>query len=170
MLENLAKGIPDNSFNGAQMSGKGILDLKVNGELRSAVVRPADTLLEVLRRQLGLTGAKIGCESGDCGACTVLVDGKPVKSCLMLAVEAVGHEVTTIEGLRDTPIQKAFAKEFALQCGYCTPGFILNAQSLLTFQPNATDEQIADWLKPNLCRCTGYAEIKKAVKSLLNLS
>ncbi|MGE5582157.1 MAG: (2Fe-2S)-binding protein [Bacillota bacterium] len=152
------------------MSGKGILDLKVNGELRSAVVRPADTLLEVLRRQLGLTGAKIGCESGDCGACTVLVDGKPVKSCLMLAVEAVGHEVTTIEGLRDTPIQKAFAKEFALQCGYCTPGFILNAQSLLTFQPNATDEQIADWLKPNLCRCTGYAEIKKAVKSLLNLS
>ena len=146
------------------------MEIDVNGEIKSIVTRPADTLLYVLREQLGLTGAKPGCENGDCGACTVLVDGWPVKSCLMLAVEAIGHKITTIEGLKDTRIQKAFIEKWAFQCGYCTSGFIMNCYALSRIHPNANDEVIQEWLQSNLCRCTGYEEIKEAVKSVFKLS
>lgn len=139
------------------------LVLRINGQMRKAVVSPNDTLLYVLREKLGLTGAKPGCENGDCGACTVLMDGKPVKSCIILAVEAEGHELTTIEGLKDTPIQRAFVEEAAFQCGYCTPGFIMNAHAMLNTVPNADDDTIKEWLSSNICRCTGYEEIKRAV-------
>ena len=149
------------------MLGKSIIELQVNGELRTVVIRPADTLLYALREQMGLTGAKPGCENGDCGACTVLVDGWPVKSCLMLAVEAVGHEITTVEGLQDAPIQKAFVEEFAFQCGYCTPGFLMNCHALATIHPDVNDAVIREWLQANLCRCTGYEEINKAIKGVL---
>lgn len=148
----------------------GLLELMVNGEKRSAVVRPADILLDVLREQLGLTGAKPGCKNGDCGACTVLVDGLPVKSCLMLAVEAVGHEITTIEGLNGAPMQQAFVSEFAFQCGYCTSGFIMNCQALANIHPEADEAVIREWLQSNLCRCTGYEEISKAIHSVMSAS
>ncbi|WHY79650.1 (2Fe-2S)-binding protein [Neobacillus sp. WH10] len=141
--------------------------LNVNGESRMVTVRSADTLLYVLRRMLGLTGSKPGCLNGDCGACTVNVDGWPMKSCLMLAVEAVGKEVTTIEGLADTPIQRAFVEHFAFQCGYCTPGFIMNCHSLIERHPDADDHTIKEWLESNICRCTSYFEIEHAVKSVL---
>lgn len=132
-----------------------------------ATFRPADTLLYVLRSQLGLTGAKPGCLNGDCGACTINVDDMPMKSCLMLAIEVVGKKMTTIEGLDGTPIQKAFVEKFAFQCGYCTPGFIMNCHALLKQHPDATDEMIKEWLESNICRCTGYQEIAEAVKSVL---
>jgi len=141
--------------------------LQVNGEERQVTIRHADNLLYVLRERLGLTGAKPGCLNGDCGACTVNVDGYPVKACLVLAREMVGRTITTIEGLRDTPIQKAFVENFAFQCGYCTPGFIMNCHSLITKVPQADDSTIKDWLESNICRCTGYQEIEEAVKSVL---
>lgn len=144
------------------------LILDVNGEKRKVIVSPKDTLLRVLREKLGLTGAKPGCENGDCGACTILLDGKPVKSCLILAVEVEGQSITTIEGLRDTPIQKAFIEESAFQCGYCTPGFIMNCHAMLNVHPDADDKTIRQWLSSNLCRCTGYEEIEKAVKRAQN--
>lgn len=147
---------------------KTLIELQVNGETRTVVARPADTLLDVLREQLGLTGAKPGCKNGDCGACTVLMDGWPIKSCLTLAVEAVGHQVTTIEGLRDTPIQKAFLDKWAFQCGYCTSGFIMVCQALAQIHPDAGDEIIEEWLQSNLCRCTSYEEIRAAVKSVIS--
>lgn len=149
------------------MTAEGLIELNVNGESRKALVRPADTLLFALRERLGLTGAKPGCKNGDCGACTVLVDGWPVKSCLMLAAEAVGHEITTIEGLNNTPIQKAFVEKFAFQCGYCTSGFIMNCQGLINIHPDASDQTINDWLQSNICRCTSYEEITEAIKSVL---
>ncbi|MGG5254365.1 (2Fe-2S)-binding protein [Neobacillus sp. SM06] len=141
--------------------------LNVNGELRMVTVRSADTLLFVLRGPLGLTGAKPGCLNGDCGACTVTIDGRPMKSCLMLAIEAVGKKITTIEGLEAAPIQEAFIENFAFQCGYCTPGFIMNCHSLIENYPDADDQLIREWLQSNICRCTGYAEIEQAVKSVL---
>lgn len=141
--------------------------LNVNDEIHMMTVRSSDTLLFALRSKLGLTGAKPGCLNGDCGACTVNVDGWPMKSCLMLAVEAVGKKITTIEGLKDTPIQQAFVDNFAFQCGYCTSGFIMNCHSLLKQHPNADDKTIKEWLESNICRCTGYAEIEAAVKSVL---
>lgn len=150
-----------------QMIEEGLIELKVNGETRKVLARPADTLLFALRERLGLTGAKPGCENGDCGACTVLVDGWPVKSCLMLAVEAAGHEVTTIEGLNNVPIQQAFVDKFAFQCGYCTSGFIMNCQGLINIHPDATDEIMHEWLQSNICRCTSYQEITEAIKSVL---
>ncbi len=143
------------------------IGLNVNGEVRMVNVRSADTLLFVLRGPLGLTGAKPGCLNGDCGACTVNIDGRPMKSCLMLAIEAVGKKITTIEGLTATPIQEAFVEHFAFQCGYCTPGFIMNCQSLIENHPDADDQVIREWLQSNICRCTGYAEIEQAVKSVL---
>jgi aerobic carbon-monoxide dehydrogenase small subunit len=141
--------------------------LNINDEIRMVTVRSAETLLFVLRGQLGLTGAKPGCLNGDCGACTINVDGWPMKSCLMLAVEAVGKKITTIEGLKNTPIQLEFVENFAFQCGYCTPGFIMNCHSLIAQHPDADDRTIKEWLESNICRCTGYAEIEKAVKSVL---
>jgi aerobic carbon-monoxide dehydrogenase small subunit len=146
---------------------KVLLELNVNGEMRTATVRPADTLLDVLREELGLTGAKPGCRNGDCGACTVLVDGQPMKSCLMLAIEGIHSPITTIEGLKDTPLQKAFVEKWAFQCGYCTPGFIMNGHALIQNHPEASDQVIKDWMQSNICRCTGYAEIKEAIKSVL---
>ncbi len=139
--------------------------LNINGEKRKVVVKPSDTLLRVLREKLGLTGGKPGCENGDCGACTVLLDGKPVKSCMILALEVMGKEITTIEGLLDTEIQQAFHEEGGFQCGYCTSGFIVNAYALLEEKPEADDEEMKEWLQSNLCRCTGYEGIKNAVYS-----
>ncbi|RHW38953.1 (2Fe-2S)-binding protein [Neobacillus notoginsengisoli] len=141
--------------------------LSVNSEATSVIVRPADTLLYVIRGQLGLTGSKPGCLNGDCGACTVIVDGIPQKSCLMLAVEGTGKEITTIEGLKDTPIQRAFVEKFAFQCGYCTSGFLMNCQALVETKPDADDAVLKDWLESNICRCTGYREIREAVLSVL---
>jgi len=143
------------------------LKLDVNGEYRNAVVRPADLLLDVLRESFGLTGTKPGCRNGDCGTCTVNVDGLPMKSCLMLAVEAAGKKILTIEGLKDAPIQAKFVEFFAFQCGYCTPGFIMNIHALSQIHPDAAPELVTDWLQSNICRCTGYAEIHEAVASLL---
>ena len=149
-----------------KLSGRNIISLNINNRIYEVMVRPADILVEVLRNQLGLMGTKIGCENGDCGACTVLVDGWPIKSCLMLAVEAVDHEVTTIEGLSGTPIQKAFVEKHGFQCGFCTPGFIMVCHSLLLKHPNPNDYTIESWLQSNLCRCTSYQEIKDTVHSL----
>ena len=147
--------------------GKVFLDLNVNGRTAAVCVKPSDTLLHVLRAQLGLTGAKPGCENGDCGACTVLVDGMPVKSCLMLAVEAVGRSITTVEGLKDAPVQKAFVEQWGFQCGYCTSGFLMVCHALAQRHPDADDALTETRLQSNLCRCTGYAEIRAAVKSIL---
>jgi len=141
--------------------------LNVNNEERSVYVCHSDTLLNVLREKLALTGAKPGCLNGDCGACTVEVDGEAMKSCLMLAVEAVGKKVTTVEGLQNITLKTEFIKKFAFQCGYCTPGFLMNINSLIKKYPQADDTQIKDCLESNICRCTGYKEIEEAVKSTL---
>lgn len=141
--------------------------LNVNEELRVISVRSAETLLETLRTKLGLTGAKPGCENGDCGACTILMNDTPYKSCLMLTVELAGteHTITTIEGLHNTPIQEAFSKHYAFQCGYCTPGLIMNAHALIGQIPHPDNRDIQEWLESNICRCTSYEEIERAVKS-----
>lgn len=141
--------------------------LMINGENHTVYVRNADTLLAVLRGQLGLTGAKPGCLNGDCGACTIDVDGDSMKSCLMFAVEAVYKNITTIEGLKNTPIQTQFIEKFAFQCGYCTPGFIMNCHSLIQKYPDADGTIIKDHLESNICRCTGYLEIEEAIKAVL---
>ena len=142
--------------------------LNINGEEHVAEVRPNETLLDFLRDTLGLTGTKRGCDTGDCGACTVLINGKSVTSCLSLAIESDGKEITTIEGLStqgDTlhPIQEAFVEQGAIQCGYCTPGMILSAKYLLDQNPEPTELQVRQALSGNLCRCTGYYLIVKAV-------
>lgn len=144
-------------------SGYKAIELRVNGEGYDVVVKASETLLSVLRDKVGVTGPKSGCENGDCGACTVLIDGKPVKSCLMLVVEAIGKEIVTVEGLHETEVQKAFVKEGGFQCGYCTAGFIVNAYALLNDLPDADDKDKTQWLSANLCRCTGYEGIKNAV-------
>ncbi|WAH44754.1 (2Fe-2S)-binding protein [Alicyclobacillus fastidiosus] len=140
--------------------------LHVNGVERVVLIRPADVLLDVLRAQLGLTGAKPGCENGDCGACTVLLGGEPYKSCIMLAIEGVGQSITTVEGLRDAPVQRAFASCYAFQCGYCTPGFIMNVHALVQRGIPFDECEVVQWLESNICRCTSYEEIEKAVQSL----
>jgi len=143
------------------------VELKVNGEPRSAEVPPETTLLALLREYFNLTGAKLGCDVGDCGACTVLVDGMSVNACLMLAGQANGQDVLTIEGLADSeqlhPIQQAFEDLASLQCGFCGPGIILSAKTLLDENPNPTIPEIRDALSGNLCRCTGYTKIVEAV-------
>ncbi len=149
---------------------KSEISLHINGEVRQVYVRNAETLLHTLREQLGLTGAKPGCLNGDCGACTVDINGEPIKSCLMLSVEAVDQKITTVEGLHDVPIQKEFIERFAFQCGYCTPGFIMNCNALINKYPNADSTKIKDWLESNICRCTGYAEIEEAIKAVLKLN
>ncbi len=145
--------------------GYNAVDLHVNGETREVVIKPSETLLSVLRDKIGLTGPKAGCENGDCGACTVLLEGQPVKSCLVLAVEAIGKKVVTVEGLHDTEVQKAFVEESGFQCGYCTAGFIVNSYALLEENPDADASEKVEWLSSNLCRCTGYEDIEKAVDS-----
>ena len=142
--------------------------LTVNREACEGEVEPRTLLVHFLREQLGLTGTHVGCVVGECGACSVLVDQALVKSCLMLAVQAHGREVTTIEGLaRDAllhPIQEAFVSGCALQCGFCTPGFVMASHALLSRNPNPTDEEIRQDLSSNLCMCTGYVQIVAAVK------
>jgi carbon-monoxide dehydrogenase small subunit len=143
--------------------------LTVNGERREVLFDGYKTLLEVLREDLGLTGTKHGCELGECGACAVLMNGRPVLSCLVLGVECASAEVTTVEGLGDSPtlhpLQAAFADLGAAQCGYCTPGILLTASHLLASTPKPTREQIAEALSGNLCRCTGYLQIFEAVEA-----
>ncbi len=148
--------------------------LSVNGDRVEVAVPPHWTLLEALRYKLGLTGTKQGCDKGDCGACTVLIDGEPVQSCVTLAVLAQGHEITTIEGLMPAhraaggegpdPIQDAFDRSGALQCGFCQPGMMLSAKALLEKNPSPTRQEIREALSGNLCRCTGYVQIIDAVE------
>jgi aerobic carbon-monoxide dehydrogenase small subunit len=147
--------------------GKTLVNIHVNGDTREAVIRSADTLLQTLREELGLTGAKRACQNGDCGACTVLINGEPMHSCLCLTIEMQDKMITTIEGLTDTPLQRAFVDKWAIQCGFCTPGFILNAHALKEKHPDADDQTIDEWMSSNLCRCTGYQEIKEAIKTVL---
>jgi aerobic-type carbon monoxide dehydrogenase small subunit (CoxS/CutS family) len=142
--------------------------MKVNGVMRTAAVPPETTLLRLLRDEFQLTGAKLGCDVGDCGACTVIVDGKSVNSCLMLAGQADGRDVLTIEGLATMdklhPIQKVFEDLGALQCGFCGPGVIMSAKALLDDNPSPTLQDIRDGLAGNLCRCTGYTKMIEAIQ------
>ena len=144
------------------------IEFTVNGRKRQFDVDPNRLLLNLLREDLSLTGTKYGCGIGECGSCTVLVDGEPVPSCLTLAVEVDGREVVTIEGIANrgnlSVVQKAFMEEGAIQCGYCTPGFIIAAEALLKENPNPSEEEIREYLKGNFCRCTGYVNIVKAVQ------
>ena len=146
------------------------ISMRVNGEMRTATVAPETTLLRFLREQLNLTGAKLGCDVGDCGACTVIVDGKAVNACLMLADQADGRDVLTIEGLatRDQlhPLQQAFEIHAALQCGFCGPGVIMSAKALLDETPDPTVQEINDALAGNLCRCTGYTKMVAAIQDV----
>jgi len=148
---------------------KRVIQLSVNGESVEVAVEPNRTLLQLLREDLGLTGAKHGCGLGDCGACTVIMDGKPVNSCLVLAVQAAGREILTIEGLAENgklhPIQEAFVEKGAIQCGFCSPGMILSAKALLDENPRPTDLEIRMAISGNLCRCTGYQKIVEAVQA-----
>lgn len=144
--------------------------LRVNGEPREAYVEPGWTLLRVLREDLGLTGAKHGCGSGECGACTVIMDGKAVPSCLVLAASAQGKEIETIESLKTggehQPLQRAFIEHGAVQCGFCTPGMIMSAKALLDGNPDPSEAEVREALQGNLCRCTGYKKIVEAVMSV----
>lgn len=139
----------------------------INGDQTEYLCEPEETLLDVLRDRLGLTGSKEGCGSGDCGACSVAVDGRLVCSCLMLGAEAQGHEIETIEGMASDgqlhPLQQKFLDHAALQCGICTPGFLVAAKSLLEKNPDPTETEVRYWLAGNLCRCTGYDKIVRAV-------
>ena len=142
--------------------------LKVNGEIYFLTLKSKETLLETLRDQLELTGTKEGCGTGDCGACTVLMNGKVINSCLVLTAEAEGSEVTTIEGVSSPdglhPIQESFIEQGAIQCGFCTPGMVISAKALLDNNPNPSEQDIRKALSGNLCRCTGYVKIVKAVQ------
>ena len=149
------------------MAGKVHVTTTINGEETEFLCEPRDTLLEVLRDSLGLTGAKEGCGNGNCGACSVIVDGRVINSCLALGVEAEGCDITTIEGVATAeglhPLQQKFLEHAALQCGVCTPGFIVAAKALLDREPEPDEHRIRLWLAGNLCRCTGYDKIVRAV-------
>lgn len=147
--------------------GKAEITLLVNGRTHVLWVRAADVLLDVLRGQLGLTGAKPGCRNGDCGACTVVMDGLPVKSCLVLACAAEGKQILTVEGIGESPLAKAFSEARAFQCGYCTPGFLMASYALLQNEPQADEGTMEEWLQANICRCTSYAEIRAALRVVL---
>jgi carbon-monoxide dehydrogenase small subunit len=146
---------------------KHIISFKLNGEVKQVLSNNNTNLLDLLRDEIGLTGTKKGCEEGECGACTVLMDGRPINSCMTLAREAEGREVITIEGLASNgklhPIQQQFIDKWALQCGYCTPGMIMSAKALLDVNPRPTEDEIRDAVAGNLCRCTGYAKIIEAI-------
>ena len=151
---------------------KRLLKLMVNGEECEVFTEPWKTLERVLRDDLGLTGVKEGCNTGHCGVCTVVIDGKAVKSCLVLASQAQGKDILTIEGLSKSglhPLQQAFLDHFAIQCGFCTPGMILTAKSLLDENPNPTEEEVKLGLSGNLCRCTGYVKIVEAILAAAEL-
>jgi carbon-monoxide dehydrogenase small subunit len=145
------------------------VSITVNGEEHGLELEPRELLVYVLRERLGLTGTNVGCDTSSCGACTVLIDGESVKSCTVLGVQADGAEVTTIEGLADNgtlhAVQDAFADKHGLQCGYCTPGFVMATVSLLAENPRPTEQQIRHGLEGNLCRCTGYHNIVRAVQA-----
>ncbi len=149
------------------MSGAALLELEVNGELRQVAAPAHWSLAEVLRQLLGLTGTKQGCDAGDCGACTVLIDGEPVLSCLTLAVLCEGKRITTIEGVASEAgpdrVQRAFDRSGALQCGFCQPAMILSARALLEKNPSPTAAEVREAISGNLCRCTGYSQIVDAV-------
>jgi len=147
---------------------KQVIELIVNGDRYEVAVEPSRSLAEVLREDLGLTGTKIGCNQGDCGACTVLIDGRSVASCMTLAIEAQQREITTIEGLAGSledlhPIQEAFVDHGAVQCGFCTAGMIMSAKNLLDRNPSPSEQEIRHALSGNLCRCTGYTKIVEAI-------
>lgn len=145
---------------------KQLLMLRVNGEDYEIFTEPWNTLVGVLREELGLTGTKEGCNTGNCGVCTVLIDGKAVKSCMILASQAKGKDILTIEGLSKDglhPLQQAFIDHFAVQCGFCTPGMILSSKALLDENPSPTEEEVRLGLAGNICRCTGYVKIVEAV-------
>jgi aerobic-type carbon monoxide dehydrogenase small subunit (CoxS/CutS family) len=150
-------------------SQKQLISLKINGQEYELAIHPNRTLLEVLREDLTLTGTKEGCDDGVCGTCTVLLNGAPIRSCLYLAIEAQGKEVTTIEGLAEGerlhPIQQAFIEHGAIQCGYCSPGMILTAKALLDKNPTPTEQDIKLAIAGNFCRCTGYNKIVTAIKA-----
>lgn len=146
------------------------VDLEVNGRLYNLEVEPYKTLQEVLRQDLNLIGTKKGCDDGNCGVCTVLMDGMAVKSCMLLIPQVNGRKITTIEGLEGKnglhPLQQSFIDHFAVQCGYCTPGMILTAKAILDENPNATEDDIREGLHGNLCRCTGYVSIVEAIEAV----
>ena len=149
------------------MSRKVHVETQINGDSIEFLCEPRQSMLEVLRDDLDLTGAKEGCNNGNCGACTIMVEGRPVNSCCMLGVEAEGSNIETIEGVASPeglhPLQQKFLEHAALQCGICTPGFIMNAKALLESNPNPTEKEVRFWLAGNLCRCTGYDKIVRAV-------
>lgn len=146
---------------------KSLITLKVNGVLHTVAVEPNRTLLDVIREEIGLTGTKKGCDEGDCGACTVLLQDKPVNACLVLALDARGKDIVTIEGLaRDGsfhPLQEAFVRYNAFQCGYCTPGMLMAAKAILDQNPSPTEQEVIEGLVGNLCRCTNYKRVVQAV-------
>ena len=148
------------------MSGPRPISITVNGTAHEVVVEPRRTLVDVLRHDLGYTGTHVGCEHGVCGACTVLLEGEPVRSCLIFGVQADGCRIDTVEGLGDdshlSPLQEAFSARHALQCGFCTPGFLMLATAFLRDNPDPTDEEIREAMASNLCRCTGYRNILEA--------
>ena len=148
---------------------KRVLSFTLKGDPIEVVCKDNMTLLDLLRDKLGLTGTKKGCEQGECGACTVMLDGKPVNSCCTLAVECEGRDVVTVEGIAKNgqlhPIQKQFIEKWALQCGYCTPGMIMSAKALLDVNPHPTELEIREAIEGNLCRCTGYAKIVEAIQA-----
>lgn len=154
------------------ISGHIDIKLEVNGVPYSLSVHPCETLSEVIRNRIGLTGTKIGCDDANCGACTVQVDGLAVKSCSLLALQVKGKKITTIEGLGSEdnlhPLQQAFMDHFAVQCGYCTPGMIMTAKAILEENPKATEEEIRDGIHGNICRCTGYVKIVEAIETAKN--
>jgi aerobic-type carbon monoxide dehydrogenase small subunit (CoxS/CutS family) len=145
------------------------IKLRVNGVAYEQTVEARKTLVDFLREDVGLTGTNVGCEHGVCGACTILMNGETVRSCIMLAAQADGAELMTVEGLAKPsgelhPIQEAFREKHGLQCGFCTPGFLMTTYELLTKHPDADEEEIKEWLSGNLCRCTGYQDILESVK------
>ncbi|MCC7347930.1 MAG: (2Fe-2S)-binding protein [Variibacter sp.] len=151
------------------MSGRQDITLTINGEPFELRVEPRRTLADAIREDCGKTGTHVGCEHGVCGACTVLVDGEPVRACLMFAVQAAGKSIRTVEGLADgdtlNPLQQAFMDHHGLQCGFCTPGFLMLATGVLEREPEISDDDLLDVLSSNLCRCTGYQNIVKAVRA-----
>ena len=150
------------------MSNRIVVNATINSEPREFLVDERDSLLEALRERIGLTGSKEGCNNGNCGACAVMLDGRLVNSCVVLAAEVEGCEILTVEGIAPEdglhPLQQAFLEDAALQCGICTPGFLVASKALLEFNPRPTEHEIRYWLAGNLCRCTGYDKIIKAVQ------
>lgn len=146
----------------------GTVSMTVNGKTMSTEVSPNTLLVDVIREHFNLTGTHVGCDTSQCGACTIIVDGKSLKSCAILAIEADGSDVKTIEGMANGgmhPLQKAFNEEHGLQCGFCTPGMVMSAADLLQNNPNPSEHEIREWLEGNLCRCTGYHNIVRAIQA-----